>query len=290
MKRARSAAACALLLGTAGLAAAQPAGLGRRIAAEGLPASNVAACATCHGARGEGMAAANFPRLAGQSGGYLLRQMQNFVDGSRPHPVMTPIARGLTREQAQAVTDFYAALPAVPGGTAAPVPPGAAERGRRLAETGDDALQVQACANCHGPGGRGEPPVFPMLAGQHAGYLRAALAQWKSGERRNDASGQMQAIAARLGEADLDALAAHYAALPAAAAPAGRAAAPAPAAGKAPAAPVQGGPRDGAGAQGVGTEGGAPLTGGSQGNSGGGGSGGIRPGAPAAPASAPGRR
>ena len=41
---------------------------GASIAQNGLPPA-VAACASCHGAQGEGMAA--FPPLAGQAGGYL---------------------------------------------------------------------------------------------------------------------------------------------------------------------------------------------------------------------------
>jgi cytochrome c553 len=41
-----------------------------------------------------------------------------------------------------------------------------------------------------------------------------ALTQWKSGKRRNDPDGQMQAIASRLSEADIAAVAAYYASQP----------------------------------------------------------------------------
>ena len=34
-------------------------------------------------------------------------------------------------------------------------------------------VAVMTCANCHGPQGRSFAPKFPMLAGQHAGYLEA---------------------------------------------------------------------------------------------------------------------
>jgi len=43
---------------------------GRALFAGGNPATEVAACSACHGAKGEGMAAAGFPRLAGQHAAY----------------------------------------------------------------------------------------------------------------------------------------------------------------------------------------------------------------------------
>ncbi len=44
-------------------------------------------CAACHGARGQGIAATNAPRLAGMSDWYLARQLKNFRDGIRgAHP------------------------------------------------------------------------------------------------------------------------------------------------------------------------------------------------------------
>ena len=42
-----------------------------------------ASCATCHGIDGEGKAAFNAPRLAGQSDWYLVRQLENYVSGAR---------------------------------------------------------------------------------------------------------------------------------------------------------------------------------------------------------------
>lgn len=72
---------------------------------------------------------------------------------------------------------------------------------------------MQACINCHGPGGAGEPPVYPYLAGQHASYLKTALEEWKSGKRTNDPSGQMNTIAKRLSDGDIAALSGYYASL-----------------------------------------------------------------------------
>jgi len=60
------------------------------------------ACVTCHGAEGEGMAAAGFPRLAGLSAGYMKKQLADFASGERANPIMQPIAAALSSEEADA--------------------------------------------------------------------------------------------------------------------------------------------------------------------------------------------
>lgn len=291
-QRAVRVATLALLLAASAAAPrAEPAGpssagpLAPALAARGVPARSVPACASCHGAQGEGNAAAGFPRLAAQSQKYLARQMRSFADGSRPSPVMTPIAKALTRAQTEAIAAHYAALaPAQPASASAasaapaasaPAGDAALARGAVLATVGEDSVQLQACANCHGPGGSGEPPALPYLAAQPANYLGAALVEWKSGRRKTDPSGQMTAIAARLSDADVAAVAAYYAAQPPVA-PRPRLTPPKLpplAAGRKSQAPSVGG----AGSRGTGTESGSPLTGGGQGPGGGGGTSGTDP-------------
>jgi cytochrome c553 len=267
-------------------ATAADAALGGRIAAQGVPDKGVAACASCHGQRGEGMAASAFPRLAGQSAAYLAHQIESFANDTRANPIMSPIAKAMTREQNLATAAYYASLNAGTSASAqnqAPSAAGKADtgRGQRLASAGDDAAQVQACANCHGPGGTGEAPAYPYLAGQHASYLANALNEWKTGSRKNDVSGQMQGIASRLADADIAALAAYYAGQPV---PAPRRAAPPAASVARRSAAGRGGPpASQAPQQGVGSEQGAPLTGGGQGPGGGGATTGVPPGQGAAP-------
>lgn len=69
------------------------------------------ACATCHGAEGEGMAAAGFPRLAGLSANYMRKQLADFASGARANPIMQPIAAALSREEAEAVSTMLADKP-----------------------------------------------------------------------------------------------------------------------------------------------------------------------------------
>lgn len=67
------------------------------------------------------------------------------------------------------------------------------------------------CARCHGEDGTGRGlGAFPKLAGQREAYLLASLRAYASGERH---SGIMQPIAAGLSEAQMRALAWHYATL-----------------------------------------------------------------------------
>jgi cytochrome c553 len=261
--------------------------LGRQIADKGAGGA-VAACASCHGAKGEGNPAGNFPRIAGQSQIYLAHQLTSFADGSRKsaNPVMEQIAKGLNRQQIEAVSAYYAGLEAPATKTAAPAsaPKSDASRGETLAMRGDARINVQACANCHGPGGNGEPPAYPYLAGQQAAYLQTTLQEWKNGQRNTDPSGQMQLIAKRLSDSDIAAAAAYYAARPA----------PAPVgtrvvmqAGRTPAQTSSGGGGGTSGSQaaqggstpvqGIGSEQGAATGGGGQGPGGGGGASGSGP-------------
>jgi len=194
--------------------AAQPgaAAGGQQIAAQGT-AAGVPACASCHGARGEGAAA--FPRLAGTGQGYLREQLDAFADGSRQSAVMQPFAQKLSPQERAAVAAYYSALP--PPFTAQDPPtvaPG--DRGAWLATRGRWRDQVPGCAQCHGPGGSGVGASFPPLAGLPAAYVLAQLQAFKDGTRPGGPLGLMEMVARKLGQADMEAVASYYAALGAA--------------------------------------------------------------------------
>ena len=194
----------------------------------------MAACNSCHGAHGEGNAATGFPRIAGQSYTYLLHELESYASGSRKNPVMQPIAAAMTPDQRTAAAAYFASLAPVaaaasgaasapassPAAGGAPASSGQATRGisggrgEVLAAHGDNAIGVQACINCHGPGGIGAGELYPFLAGQHASYLNSALQAWRDGSRNNDPSGQMPLIAKSLNPADITAVAQFYAAQP----------------------------------------------------------------------------
>ncbi|TCS36277.1 cytochrome c553 [Paucimonas lemoignei] len=272
----------AMLL-TAGAVHAQPVAGGNadgaQIASQGV-GGNVPACVSCHGAKGEGNPAGNFPRLAGLPKAYFINQITAYQDGRRVNPVMMPIAKGLSRQQIEAVAGYYAELSAPAAKPAGATAAQASRRAQQLANVGDEKLGVQACANCHGPGGSGEPPTYPYLAGQHAGYLTAALNEWKNGNRKTDPSMQMNIIAKRLGDSDINELSAYFAAQTPPGPESSRAVMPAGTAARPVPQPQGGGAPAGGGQPRAGVEQGQPTTGGSQGPGGGGGTGTNAPGKP----------
>lgn len=168
------------------------------------------ACQACHGAQGEGIYAAGFPRLAGQTAVYLEKQLNDYASGSRANPVMAPLAKGLSAQQRADVAAHFAGLSPP---SAAPNTTGDANaiaRGRVLGRQGDESKQLQACGNCHGPEGRGEAFAAPYLAGQSATYITSVIKEWKSGARKNDAGQLMAVVANRLDDADIAAVATYF--------------------------------------------------------------------------------
>jgi cytochrome c553 len=181
---------------------------GELIAAQGTKAG-AAACNGCHGPKGEGMAASNFPRLAGEPTYYMVNQLKDYASGVRDNPVMSPIAKAMTDDEKEKVSAYFTSLPIPPLKPAKKAGKAELKRGETLAATGDMKIFVQACNNCHGPGGRGVAPAIPSLAAQHPGYLAQQIAAWKSGARKNSPE-QMAVIAKRLTDKDIQALGAYF--------------------------------------------------------------------------------
>lgn len=70
--------------------------------------------------------------------------------------------------------------------------------------------KLAACAACHGE--NGAKPImaeYPIIAGQHADYLAAALRAYRDG-RRNNAVMAAQLQALQLTDSDIDRLADHF--------------------------------------------------------------------------------
>lgn len=70
--------------------------------------------------------------------------------------------------------------------------------------------KAQMCQACHGLDGLSKLPGAPHIAGQPASYLIKALGEFKSGVRKNEV---MSVAASSLSEADIENLAAYYAAI-----------------------------------------------------------------------------
>ncbi|WP_269532906.1 cytochrome c [Chitinimonas sp. BJYL2] len=73
------------------------------------------------------------------------------------------------------------------------------------------AKSEQLCASCHNVDGNSTNPQYPILAGQHADFLRHSLNAYKTGERKNAI---MAGMAQPLSKADIENLAAWFASQP----------------------------------------------------------------------------
>lgn len=82
---------------------------GQQIWRSGVKATDVPACAGCHGAAGHGIPA-QFPRLAGQYPDLSLGWLKAFASGARPNPVMGQIASKLSENDMKAVAEYISGL------------------------------------------------------------------------------------------------------------------------------------------------------------------------------------
>ena len=206
---------CLLIAATPCAPVASAAPAAAQAAATTAPAATTTAatppCEACHGAHGEGMAAAHVPRLAGQSAGYLLKQLNDYAQGTRDNPIMRNFAKALSEKQRVEFAARYAAMSAPFIAQTTSLDAVQLARGHQLAFQGAEAERVQACDSCHGPDGVGVDFAAPYLAGQSAEYLASAIKAFQQGTRKNDAGELMRSVAQRLDDADVAAVSGYYA-------------------------------------------------------------------------------
>jgi cytochrome c553 len=85
---------------------------GRKIYRGGIMSSQVPACVACHGQTGEGIPA-QYPRLAGQHGGYIENQLKTFRAGERandPNKMMRGVATRMSDADIKAVSEYISSL------------------------------------------------------------------------------------------------------------------------------------------------------------------------------------
>jgi len=171
-------------------------------------------CAACHAADGNSAQPAN-PVLAGQHAEYTLKQLMNFKpqDGQpavRPNTVMAGMVANLSADDMRNLAAYY--------GIQRPEPraardPNLVKLGQAIYRGGILSRNVAACSACHGPAGAGVPAQFPRLAGQFPEYTAAQLRAFRSSERANDANRMMRAVAEKLSDKEIAALAEYIAGL-----------------------------------------------------------------------------
>ena len=205
MMKALSALTLAAVLAAPAFAATAPAAAKPDLAKGQAISTQV--CAACHTNDGTRGSPAN-PILAGQHPEYLVKQLQEFKSGKRNNAVMKGFAGMLSDDDMKNVAYFYASKSAKPGFAKNKT---SVKLGEQIYRAGIAAKAVPACAGCHSPNGAGIPAQYPRIGSQHADYTEAQLVAWRGGVRNNSA--QMAAIAAKLSDAELKAVADYIAGL-----------------------------------------------------------------------------
>jgi cytochrome c553 len=170
------------------------AGIGLALVALPAQAADIEAtaqiCAACHGQNGMPSDPKTVPIIWGQEQAYLFKQMRNYRNGERQHPIMTPIAKGLAEQDLRPLAAYFAAKPwpaqSTPA-TAAALPKG-----------------ITQCQPCHQPNFQGGPPA-PRLAGLSYEYLVTSMRNFAQDERSNNLD--MPMFMRMLTESERDAIA-----------------------------------------------------------------------------------
>lgn len=166
-------------------------------------AQKAAVCGACHGMTGSSVNP-EWPNLAGQHESYIVAQLQQFKEGSRVNPLMTPMAAMLSGEDMQDLGAHYAQQ--APTGLEAD--PSNWKDGEKLYRGGDPTRGLPACIACHGPQGKGNAPAgYPALRAQHAVYAYMQLLAYSDARRSATGNDIMQVIAGKLTDEEMRALA-----------------------------------------------------------------------------------
>jgi cytochrome c553 len=169
--------------------------------------AKAAVCGACHGMDGNSTDP-QYPKLAGQSEQYIVRQLTDFKSGKRQNPIMMGMAAALSEQDMRNVGAYFAGKTSLPGVADQAL----VELGGSLFREGDAKRGIPACMACHSIDGRGNPgAIYPQLAGQHAQYVQATLKSWHDGAHwGDDARSQiMPSIAGKLTADDITALASY---------------------------------------------------------------------------------
>jgi len=164
--------------------------------AQGNIEAKVQVCAVCHGANGTPLDPKTIPNIWGQQQYYLFKQLVNYSNGMREHPVMTPIAKGLAQADLRPIAGYFAAKP-WPAQAAAATPASPPDR-------------ITMCVPCHQPKFEGGVS-WPRLVGLNYDYLVASMRAFANEERTNNED--MVKIMKMFSDAERDAMARYLAGL-----------------------------------------------------------------------------
>ena len=173
-------------------------------------------CAGCHGVDGVSPVPTQ-PNLAGMSWQYIAKQLKYFKSGQRDNAIMKGFATTLSDADMKSLGVYFSSMKGRPIGTKDEK---LAKTAEKLYRAGDATRGIPACAGCHSPTGAGIPALYPRVGGQHAEYTVAQLTSFRAGTRgmaskedSNPTGKMMMAIAGKLTESEIKALAEYAAGL-----------------------------------------------------------------------------
>jgi cytochrome c553 len=161
-------------------------------------------CQGCHGEFGISTEPL-IPKLAGQYGNYIAKEVRDYEAGTRSHQIMNAMAGTLTSDKDLAdIAAYFASQPKMRGSRSSENP-----IGKQIFLHGDVSRLLLACVNCHGVNGKGLDPkisTFPVIGGQQKEYLRRQLVNFREGDRTNSPNGIMNRVAGTLTDDEIEAL------------------------------------------------------------------------------------
>lgn len=176
-----------------------------------------ASCASCHGAPGQRpspvMQAATppAPNLAVNARDWTDRHLFWIIEHGVKYSGMPAWGAKGRPDEVRRMVAFVRRLPTMSATEYRSLTQGATGAGT-LGVRGVQTAVLAGCVACHGSDGRGRgQPDIPVLGGQKPEYLAASLAAYASGRRKSAVMGN---AAATLTQAEIAALARHFAAMP----------------------------------------------------------------------------
>lgn len=134
----------------------------------------IASCTDCHGEAGV-PTAPDIPVIWGQEFYYLYVQLRDYNAGRRANEIMSGIAADMTKEQMQALAQYFADKS---------WPNTSFAVDDAVSSKGEKALGAGQCSQCHLGGYNGNSRI-PRLAGQQPHYLERTMLEFKNKVRLN---------------------------------------------------------------------------------------------------------
>jgi cytochrome c553 len=170
-------------------------------------------CMGCHGPTGNSFLP-NFPALAGQPAGYIVKQIQDFKAANRYNATMSGFALGINDADLEHIGAFYASQIKTPVMKNIAHLKTEAEKtalltlGKKLYDHGNADTGQAACFVCHGKNGDALVDLdVPILANQHPQYLISTLKEFKNRKRTNDNERVMRRIVDTMSAEEIEAVA-----------------------------------------------------------------------------------